>query len=612
MSTPLSTDSLSEQTAATAETTAETPPAEKQTTSMPALKKMLAPVKTKMIIGLVMSFIGGGLLLVPAVAIAEIALHRNDLSTNFVLGWLIATAICLVAGNLLINGVTGWSHKIEADYRGAMRTRIAKKLSVIPLGWFADTNSGNIKKTLKEDVANIHSLVAHGPAELGHALAGPIVGFGILFYYDWRFALGMLLWFGAAMAIFSAIRPKNLEESTEMFMSAQGRISQALVELVDGITVVKNFSGTGKIFERFNAAQENFIEKMREWMTKGGRSQSLGLAILNPAGMLPAIIFFSWVVIHFFDADPALIAPFLTISIALPGGVLSLVPLIHLISAGMESAQRLQDVLDLDPLPLAEHPTALPDSRGLDVRFEDVSFSYDGTHQVINHLSAAFPAGTTTALVGPSGSGKTTLTRLISRSYDVTGGAIYVGGVDIRQANDEELLAHLAIVDQDVSLINDTIRENIALGHPEASAADIELAAKRARIHDRIMRLPHGYDTVVGGLSGDENAADEGAYLSGGEQQRVSLARAFLRDAPVLLLDEATAWADPHSEREIQEAIAELAKGRTVIVVAHRLATVVGADNILVLDSGKVVESGTHDELLAKGDMYATLWEAQQ
>lgn len=609
---PTATTAAAETTATTseAETTASATPAKtaddaapgRATTDWPALGRLLAPVKGRMIVAALISLVAVAVRLVPAVAVAEIALHRQELTPGFLYGWLAAGAVGLVLGQLMHGGVLVRCHEMEADFRRDLRIELASRLARVPLGWYTSRNSGTVKKVLREDVAAVHSIVAHLPADGTAAVGLPVLGLALLFHYDWRFALGILLWVVLIGMLTSALSPGNMKESTEKYMSAQAGMSQALVELVRGITVVKNYGGSGRVFDRYERALQHFITWTGNWMRANGRSQSVALALFNPAGMILPTVLLGWALIGWFDAYPGLLVPFLVIGLMLPVGPANLMPLMRFLVLGAEAAGRLAEVLDTEPLEVPEDPTPIPDGP-LGVSFRDVTFGYDPEHPVLRGLDAEFPAGTVTALVGPSGSGKTTVTRLAARFHDVDSGSVRLGGVDLREADDADVLAHLAIVEQDVTLIHGIAAENIALGRPGADRAEIEAAARAARIHDRIMALPRGYDTVLGG--------DE-AHLSGGERQRVALARAFLRDAPVLLLDEATAWADPHSEREIQEALAELAAGRTVIVVAHRLATVVGADRILVLDDGQVVEEGRHEELAEAGGLYATLWEAQR
>ena len=265
------------------------------------------------------------------------------------------------------------------------------------------------------------------------------------------------------------------------------------------------------------------------------------------------------------------------------------------------AAQVTADLLSQPPMPEGTHGDGEGPAPGR-VDVEDVTFSYEAGSPVLHGLSFTAEPGTVTALVGPSGGGKSTLARLIARFYDVDDGAVRISGVDVRDATFPWLLSRVAVVLQDVALAHESVHDNIALGRPDATREQVEAAARAACIHERITRLPHGYDTILG---------DEGGFLSGGERQRVTLARAYLQDAPVLVLDEATAQADPASERDIHQALSRLAAGRTVIIIAHRLSTIRDADQILVVDAGHITEHGTHEELLAAGGRYAAMWRSQ-
>lgn len=309
---------------------------------------------------------------------------------------------------------------------------------------------------------------------------------------------------------------------------------------------------------------------------------AVGLALiadgsLAPVDILPAAVL-----------GPGLVAPFMTLSYAQNDLVLA-----------QQAGDRIVQVLDAAPLPETDAPL---EPRGARVVFEQVSFSYDGESEALREIDLTLDPGSVTALVGPSGSGKSTLARLLPRFWDPTAGRITIGGVPLDQIAPDELYRRVGIVFQDVQLLRATIRDNIAMGALTATDAAIERAARAAHIHDRIMELPKGYDSVVG----------EEARLSGGEAQRVSIARAILADAPILVLDEATAFADPESEAAIQDALSELVAGRTLLVIAHRLHTIVGVDQICVLDQGLIVERGRHEELLRAGGMYARLWEASE
>lgn len=590
--------------AAPAEAPGSPPAQEEMSTDWAALGRILQPVRSQMILAFALVFVSSAIRLLPVVAISEIALHYGELSTRGVYGWVIAAAVGLVLGQLVYMMVTGWCHRIEAQFRGALRARVIRHLSRVPLGWFSSTNSGTVKKTVSEDVATLHAIVAHSPSDAASALALPVTSIVLLFWYDWRFAIGILLWLVLVLGVFKLLSSSSMREATEQYMTAQSRMSQALIELVQGIAVVKNFGATSStgVFSRYESTLKHFLTWTRRWMLTTGRPQSTMLALFFPTGMLAPVVGLAWALSAWGGNEPTRLVPLIVIGLGLTTGIITLVPLAGLIAQGGEAAKRLDEVLQSPILEVSDTPVALPDGP-LDIRFENVTFGYRPEHPVIRDLSVEIPAGSVTALVGPSGSGKSTLTRLVARFYDPQQGRVLLGGVDVREADDTDVLAHLAIVEQSIGVIHGTARENIALGLPDASEADIIRAAQAARIHERILALPEGYDTMLG---------EGGAYLSGGERQRITLARAFLRDAPVLLLDEATAYADPHSERDIQLALADLARGRTVLVIAHRLSTVTGVDRILVIDDGRIAESGTHDELLAAGGLYSTLWEAQQ
>ena len=344
----------------------------------------------------------------------------------------------------------------------------------------------------------------------------------------------------------------------------------------------------------------------------------------------PAVIFATVapIAVWFVDAgwiDAAHTIPFFMVGLGIPAGLVQLVQMMQHLYEARQAAVDTAAVLSIPPMPEGKdsqaggrnaetkgshaaesgndgrgEATADPRAGGASVRLTDVVFGYDPESPIIRGVSFEAPAGSVTALVGPSGGGKTTLARLIARFYDVDIGSVTIDGKDVRDTSFQWLLSRVAIVLQDVALAHDTVAANIALGKPDATQAQIEEAARAAQIHDRILRLPRGYDTVIG---------EKGGLLSGGERQRLTIARAYIQDAPILILDEATAQSDPRSEREIHRALTRLSRGRTVIVIAHRLATIAGADAILTVVDGKIAERGTHEELLRAGGVYADMWK---
>jgi ATP-binding cassette subfamily B protein len=323
------------------------------------------------------------------------------------------------------------------------------------------------------------------------------------------------------------------------------------------------------------------------------------MALLSPAAVLVIIVGAGSGMVSAGWLEPVELLPFILVGVGLPAPYMTLVQGTQLLRKATVAARRVSEVLNEPALPTVDEPRT--PSRW-DVRFSAVDFSYDGDNQVLQQVDLHCPVGSVTAIVGPSGSGKTTLTRLVPRFFDVTGGSVRIGEVDVREIAPNELLRRVAVVFQDVVLVRDTIRENIRLGKPGAGDREVEAAARAAQIHEVIMALPAGYDTIV---------TSRGGVLSGGERQRLTIARAILQDAPIVLLDEATASVDPENEAAVQQALAELTRGRTLLVVAHRLHTIARANQIVVLDGGRIVEQGTHDELISRAGKYSRMWAAQ-
>ncbi|MDO5094837.1 MAG: ATP-binding cassette domain-containing protein, partial [Propionibacteriaceae bacterium] len=378
-------------------------------------------------------------------------------------------------------------------------------------------------------------------------------------------------------------------------------LSAATVEMLEGIKEIKNFQATAATRTRFNAALARFSGISFEWVSKSGRSVSLLSSLLRPSTVFGLVAVLAVVFVSQGWSPLSATLPFFLLAPGLPEGVSTLVGLTQHTYESRMAAQSTADLLSEEPMPQGSLDQGDGEAPGR-VEVTDVTFAYEPGSPVLKDVSFVAEPGTVTALVGPSGGGKSTLARLVARFYDPDEGVVRISGVDAREATFAWLLSRVAIVLQDVVLTNDSVFDNIALGRPDATREQVEAAARAACIHERIQRLPHGYDTILG---------EEGGFLSGGERQRVTLARAYLQDAPILVLDEATAQADPQSERDIHRALTTLAKGRTVIIIAHRLATIRDADQILVLDDGEIVERGQHDDLLAAAGRYAALWRSQ-
>lgn len=565
------------------------------------ISEIIAPAKPAMITTGILTATGALASIVPYIALTQIAVGWMRGQTGRLWIWALVAIISMVAYQILYTAGLGLTHVAEARLRYDLRKDMVSILGRMPLGRVEQTSSGVIRKMVCDDTRSIHTLVAHIAGDATNALVALIAGLVYLMWVDWRMTLILLaIWIVVVVGVGGATM-RNWNEMTEDFSRMQANLSAATVEMVEGIKEIKNFQATDTARSRFDSARAEFSRSSFEWTTSSGRAMSFLMSFLKPAVLFAtiapvAVLFVSqgWI-------EPAYTLPFFMLGLGIPSGLLQLMQLMQHAYEARQAAADTAALLSVQPMPEGSDRTDDGPAPG-EVRFDRVTFGYDPHTPVIREVSFTAKAGSITALVGPSGGGKTTLARLIARFYDVDSGTVSVGGVDVRQASFAWLLSRVAIVFQDVALTHDTVANNIALGHPEASREAIITAAMAACIHDRIMRLPGGYDTVID---------DEGGVLSGGERQRLTIARAYLQNTPILILDEATAQADPESEREIHQALSTLAAGRTVIIIAHRLATIAEADQILVVDDGRIVESGRHEDLLAGGGVYAALWAKQ-
>lgn len=515
-------------------------------------------------------------------------------------GWM---AFAFAVGGILI-----YFFALMCTHLAAFRTasNIRKRgmahLMKTPLGFFDNNASGLLRNRLDGAASETETLLAHNLADIVGTVAMFIAMLVLMFIFDWRMGAACLL---AAvislLSMFTMMGGKNAKLMQE-YQAAQDTMSKAGTEYVRGIPVVKVFQQTVYSFKAFKQAIEDYSEKAEKYTDGVCRMpQSVNLTFTEGAFvfLIPVALFLAPSALNsgnfagfvtnfaFYAVFSAIISTALAkIMFAASGSMLA-----------QTALKRIDTVMNAPVLEITENPKT---PNGNKVEFNDVSFTYEGAdHPALSHVSFVAESGQTVALVGPSGGGKTTAASLIPRFWDVSEGAVKVGGIDVREVDPHVLMEHIAFVFQNNRLFKTSIIENVRAARPGASREEVQKALEAAQCMDIIDKLPNGMDTAIG---------SEGTYLSGGEQQRIALARAILKDAPIVVLDEATAFADPENEVLIQKAFATLTRGKTVIMIAHRLSTVTRADKIIVLDGGQVAEEGTHEELIEKSGLYARMW----
>nr|WP_303802572.1 ABC transporter ATP-binding protein [Snodgrassella alvi] len=532
--------------------------------------------------------------------------NKQVLNNEFIIhyGWL---AFIAAASSLFFNFLAlCFSHIAAFKTLYHLKYNFIRYLSYLPLGFYSEHSSGELRKIVDDDIEKIEIFIAHQLPDMVGSFATPVIILIILAVFDWRLGLATLVPIILAyIVLISGYRRKDIKNNMQEFQSRLVNMSNASVEYIRGITVIKAFNQTFFSFKRFYESIKAYQEYCLKFIYCFKYHMAFFLLILNNIYLfiIPVMILLLGSTDNYANSILASIF-YLIFSLALPAPFFKLL----YVSQGLQKA--VQSVENMDRI-LNEKPLTEPES-GLevehyDIGFHDVTFSYNkiqdneaSENNALSHISFTAKQGTTTALVGLSGSGKSTLSLLIPRFFDPDEGSITIGGVDIEQMKSEYLLSLVSFVFQDVFLFKQSILDNIKIGKPDADLDEVIAAAKAAQCHEFIEKLPDGYQSVIGA---------KGLHLSGGEMQRLAIARALLKNSPILILDEATSFADPENEYKIQLALKVLMQGKTVIMIAHRLSTIKDANQIVVLDKGRIVENGTHEQLIDKHHTYYKMWQ---
>ena len=567
-----------------------------------ALKQLLRPVAGSLTVGRLLAVVSGILAVVPYLALVRIGAVLLDAAGSAAVDedevgrWLLILLITFTLRLFVYFAALLVTHLADIKLGHVIRQRMIQRFGATPLTWFTSTNSGRVRKALQDDIGTVHHLIAHQPVDGTVAVVMPLALMVYAFAIDWRLGLlsiATLPLYAAAMSL----SMRGMGEKTVQMDQKLSLVSARMVEFVTGITVVKAFGRVGRAHLAYQESAEEFQDFYYAWVRPLIRVSSLGTSLLAvPLVLLINLGGGAWLV-QLGAVTAADVLATSLIALLIPYGLEVLMSSTWSAQLAGAAATRLTDLLQT---PVLADAGTRAEPRGHEVVFDRVSYSYGegpAAELAVDEVSFTLREGTITALVGPSGSGKSTIATLLARFGDPGAGEIRLGGVPVAEIDD--LYRHVGFVLQDPQLPSISLRDNIALGRPDATEQQIRQAARTARILDEIEALPRGLDTISGADSG----------LSGGQAQRIAIARAILVDAPVLILDEATALTDPESQHQIQQALSELVRDKTVLLIAHRPEAITGVDQIVLVERGRVVAAGTHAELLSQPG-YARLWES--
>ncbi len=551
----------------------------------------------KLITAVILAVVGVACGMVPYFAAAKIIvlLIAGERATAAYIPWLIAALAGFLIRTVLYNGALSISHKATFGILKTIRQKLLAKLPRLPLGTVMDTSSGKFKETIVDQVDSMETTLAHLFPEMTANIVAPVLTVLYLFILDWRLALLSLAVFPVAFIFMMSVMG-GYAKDYEGAVKATTEMSSSMIEYINGIEVIKAFNqgkqSYTKLIDKVRANAQYYFD----WMKRSQLGMSMAYAFF-PAQML-TILPFGWL---FYTHGSLSVETFVTVIILSLGMAAPIVAAFNFVDTLAQVGTTVSQVDDILKAEEQQHGTEKVTFHDHNIEVKNVSFGYHDDKEILHGVSLHIPQNGMTALVGPSGSGKSTLAKLVAGFWDVKNGSITMGGHDLKDIPLAELYDQIAYVSQDNYLFDDTVRENIRMGRMNATDKEVEAAAHTAGCDSFIHDLEKGFDTMVGG---------GGAHLSGGERQRISIARAMLKNAPIVILDEATAYIDPENEAVIQKAVAKLVQNKTVIIIAHRLSTITGADNIAVVKDGRIEAEGKHEALLKDCALYREMWQA--
>ena len=534
--------------------------------------------------------------------VRELLEHGEITSSGNVVTYAWWAAGMAVASIVLYFAALMSSHLAAFRVESNLRKEAMRQIVRMPLGFFDINTSGRIRKIIDDNAGVTHSFLAHQLPDLAATFLVPLVAAILIFVFDWILGLACIVPVIIAMLVMGFMMNAEGRQFMKSYMTSLEEMNTEAVEYVRGIPVVKVFQQTIYSFKNFHRCIMNYNKMVFGYTRMWEKPMSLYTVIIN--GFVFFLAPLAILLIGYSGNYASVLLNFFLFVLITPVFSQSIMKSMYLNQAlgqASEAIGRLENLVAYEHLTVVEHPQPVKE---FSIQFEKISFSYPGANQkAVDDVCFTIPQGNTVALVGASGGGKTTIARLVPRFWEATEGKVLIGGINVREIAPEELMKYISFVFQNTKLFKTSLLENIKYGNPDATMEEVERAVDMAQCREIINKLPLGLNTKIG---------TEGTYLSGGEQQRIVLARAILKNAPIIVLDEATAFADPENEHLIQQALKELTKGKTVLMIAHRLSSITDADNILVIDKGKIAEQGTHANLLGKQGIYYHMWNEYQ